>query len=196
MHPRWSQVPFDLWIQKSVKLLVYVVLIDHIMLCAYWLTKELFSTPDDMAAFLEIHDIAPEDTVSKYVLAGYFINTVVTTVGFGDVKGNNTAEQLLCIIVMWIGTVVFAIVVSEASDIIAKVGCPRGAACGRWGGAGHADCGAGPPRVLNRRTRGTTRSRRSTRTYGSCSRTPTATRSCRCLIFPSPPSQPFPSPSF
>ena len=32
----------------------------------------------------------------------------------------HSQEQVFCIIVMWIGTVVFAIVVSEASDIIAK----------------------------------------------------------------------------
>ncbi|KAJ1485532.1 hypothetical protein T484DRAFT_1792955, partial [Baffinella frigidus] len=73
-----------------------------------------------MEDFLLTNNIAPDDTTSKYILALYFINTVVTTVGFGDIRGTNAQEQVFCIIVMWIGTIVFAIVVSEASDIIAK----------------------------------------------------------------------------
>jgi len=55
-------------------------------------------------------------------LSGYFINNLFTTVGFGDIAGTNTAERLFCIFTMWSGTIIFAVVVSETSDIVAKFG--------------------------------------------------------------------------
>lgn len=36
---------------------------------------------------------ADANFLRKYVLCIYFINTVFTTVGFGDISATNTAEQ-------------------------------------------------------------------------------------------------------
>jgi hypothetical protein len=45
--------------------------------------------------------------------AGYFVNTVFTTVGFGDVHGTNSAERLFIIVAMWTGALVFSTTISS-----------------------------------------------------------------------------------
>jgi hypothetical protein len=47
------------------------------------------------------------------MLAGYFVNTVFTTVGFGDVHGTNSAERLFIIVAMWTGALVFSTTISS-----------------------------------------------------------------------------------
>eukprot|EP00961_Rhodomonas_salina_P264027 3568357-Rhodomonas_salina.1 len=58
------------------------------MACLYWLVKTVSSTEAEIQQFEIDNNLGPEpDVMHKYVLAGYFINAIYTTVGFGDVAG-------------------------------------------------------------------------------------------------------------
>ena len=109
-------VHIDLWMQKALFLGVTVTFVEHVYCCAFWLIKEVFS--DDMDGFLAINDLGRDDIVGQYVLAGYFVNTVFTTIGFGDIRGENTAERLFIVLVEWTGAICFATVVSEMQDMV------------------------------------------------------------------------------
>ncbi|KAJ1480553.1 hypothetical protein T484DRAFT_1810330 [Baffinella frigidus] len=73
-----------------------------------------------MQGFLDYQNVDRDDVISQYILAGYFINTIFTTVGFGDVYGRNTAERCFIILVEWTGAISFATVVSEIQDMVHK----------------------------------------------------------------------------
>lgn len=61
--------------------------------------------------------------------------TVFTTVGFGDISGGNAEEQLLCIVLMLVGVMVFGVLLSEVEvgiDELKKCVClPRDWCCSR-----------------------------------------------------------------
>ena len=54
---------------------------------------------------------------STYVLSFYFVVTVWTTVGFGDMSATNTAEQIFCVFTMITGSVMFAVLISEVQEV-------------------------------------------------------------------------------
>lgn len=64
------------------------------------LIKETFSEEAEAFAVLNNANTLAE----KWLLCFYFVNTVFTTVGFGDVTGTNSAERIYCIFLMWTGT--------------------------------------------------------------------------------------------
>lgn len=48
------------------------------------------------------------NTTQLYVAAIYFVVTTITTVGYGDISGQNMAERLFCSILMLIGVLSFS----------------------------------------------------------------------------------------
>eukprot|EP00960_Hanusia_phi_P076474 768565-Hanusia_phi.AAC.2 len=110
---------FSLWMRKALYLLVTLVVLAHICLCAFWLVKELSN--ESLEEFVLSYGLQDGDLWGKYILSAYFVNTVFTTVGFGDVTGTNTAERIFCIFLLWIGTTCFAIFVSEMQETITKM---------------------------------------------------------------------------
>jgi hypothetical protein len=53
-----------------------------------------------------------------YVLCFYFSMTTLTTVGYGDISGDNTAERLYCSIAQIFGTFVFATIMNQLSMVL------------------------------------------------------------------------------
>ena len=56
-----------------------------------------------------------------YVSATYYIVATITTVGYGDISGQNTSERLLACFLMVTGVVFFAISSGSLTTIIANV---------------------------------------------------------------------------
>jgi len=82
---------------RILRLLMSILLIVHICACIYWLVKLVFSDDSDMVDFLDYHDLptAVHGALwERYLLAMYFISTIFTTVGFGDISAINSAERL------------------------------------------------------------------------------------------------------
>lgn len=100
---------------KLVKLLFGLCLLVNLVACIYWLLKSSFNKEFD--EFLETHGVNPNSMTDKWILAVYFINTVFTTVGFGDLDGDNEIERGFCIIIMWVGTGIFATLVNGLQEV-------------------------------------------------------------------------------
>jgi hypothetical protein len=59
--------------------------------------KKVSTSDEEVKAFLNYHipelgDAGSQDVAPRYVLSTYFISSVFTTVGFGDIHAENTAE--------------------------------------------------------------------------------------------------------
>ena len=48
-----------------------------------------------------------------YMIAFYFTVTTITTVGFGDIVGENSTERYICILMMILGVVLFSLISSS-----------------------------------------------------------------------------------
>lgn len=75
---------FSLWVRKALYMLVTLVVLAHICLCAFWLVKEL--TNESLVDFVSSYGLNDGDLWGKYILSAYFVNTVFTTVGGGQVE--------------------------------------------------------------------------------------------------------------
>ena len=56
-----------------------------------------------------------------YVTAFYFATSTVTTVGYGDISGQNVPERLINIFVMLIGVIAFSFTTGALSSILQNV---------------------------------------------------------------------------
>ena len=57
----------------------------------------------------------------QYQLSFYFINTIFSTVGFGDMFPSFAGERLLAVVLFYIGTVLFAMILAEVESTLAVV---------------------------------------------------------------------------
>jgi CRP-like cAMP-binding protein len=60
--------------------------------------------------------------MEQYISSLYFIITTLTTVGYGDIHGTNDNERVFLVCVMFGGTLIFATIISSASQIVANLG--------------------------------------------------------------------------
>ena len=55
-----------------------------------------------------------------YWISFYWTITTVTTVGYGDISGTNTAERIFCAITMVVGVIAFSFVNGALASIISE----------------------------------------------------------------------------
>eukprot|EP00290_Baffinella_frigidus_P036531 CAMPEP_0180307770 /NCGR_PEP_ID=MMETSP0988-20121125/28054_1 /TAXON_ID=697907 /ORGANISM="non described non described, Strain CCMP2293" /LENGTH=839 /DNA_ID=CAMNT_0022291127 /DNA_START=42 /DNA_END=2560 /DNA_ORIENTATION=- len=115
------------FLARSMKIIVFILLLVHAASCMFWLIKEVSNTPENMQRFLTTQGF-PGDTAEntanpyqKYVIAFYFVNTVFCTIGFGDIAGMNTAERLYCVFLFYLGVLVFGSLLAEVQDTVNKM---------------------------------------------------------------------------
>jgi CRP-like cAMP-binding protein len=111
------------FVVRMLSALFRIFLITHFCACIFWLIKTVSYTKEEMLFFEEAFEIYPDlDLVEKlsrkYVISFYYVNTIFTTVGFGDIVPHNTAERLLTVLLQHIGLVVFGFLLSEVQDIV------------------------------------------------------------------------------
>jgi CRP-like cAMP-binding protein len=73
---------------------------------------------EDVAAFMDKFQIDSDDVKVQYTASFYFITTIITTIGFGDIVPYNTVERLFVIVIMYIGSVVFGILLAEVQQVV------------------------------------------------------------------------------
>ena len=118
----------------------------HFAGCLYWLVKCLSSTPAEVNDFLQSQKLKSPDRLSPgvwfcdledfpegsqeceradindvYILCFYYAMTTLTTVGYGDIGGENTAERVYCAFLQIIGTVVFATIMNQLSMVLDNI---------------------------------------------------------------------------
>jgi hypothetical protein len=109
----------------------------HFTGCLFWLVKSTShdTEPDKINDFLAENkfkklwfcgDELPEgyeeceraDNLDVYILCFYFSMTTLTTVGYGDVGGTNSAERMYVCCLQIFGTVVFATIMNQLSMVL------------------------------------------------------------------------------
>ena len=89
----------------------------HTCACIFWLCKVLSHPEEEVFKFMEEFEINTDVKV-QYTASFYFITTIITTIGFGDITPYNTAERIFCIIVMILGSLIFGILLAEVQQVV------------------------------------------------------------------------------
>jgi len=59
---------------------------------------------------------------SLYLTSVYYSITTMTTVGYGDIRGTNTSERAVCILLMVLGVIFFSMASGSVNSIVTSLG--------------------------------------------------------------------------
>jgi hypothetical protein len=95
--------------------LVFIILI-HCVACIMVVTGQMMDTE---ASWIEPYKDLGDNGL--YTTALYFATSTITTVGYGDISGQNVQERLVNIIVMLFGVMAFSFMTGALSSILQNV---------------------------------------------------------------------------
>ena len=111
---------------KTLKLGTVLIMAIHLMACAWWFFKVLFMTFEEINQFLddqawgrhERHSIhTPQGKIEAYIISVYVTTMTITTVGYGDISADNTAERVGYIALFVTGAFVWGNLLASLADI-------------------------------------------------------------------------------
>jgi hypothetical protein len=110
--------------QTMIKFGVMIFAVAHWLACAWGIVTTIDTTTKYGEPVNWMVDYALWDEISgiphrKYVAALYWATMTVTTIGYGDIRPTNEAEQVLCIFSMLIGASAYAYVIGNVCGVVA-----------------------------------------------------------------------------
>jgi len=125
---------------QMVNIIILYLLTAHMMACAWYFTAAIEdaspewppvdgdfkscldgSEDDAPVTWLTKAGILCSDNGVKYMAAFYFATMTITTVGYGDIAADTTAEQAVASVMMFLGAVFFGYLVSTTTIFLEKV---------------------------------------------------------------------------
>ena len=104
---------------RIVRLVTVAAAVLHLLSCIWYLIPFVGGFPEDSWPVREA--VVGEGGGSAYLLAIYWVVTATTTVGFGDITPENSAEYVFSLLVMLIGASLFAYVIASGAALISSV---------------------------------------------------------------------------
>jgi len=105
---------------QLLKCAFFVCMLAHLGGCIWWFMKTALLDAEQIAEFKEAN-IIEIPILSSYIVAVYFLMCTLCTVGYGDISADTDEERVLMTVVMLIGASVFAIIISNMSQIVASL---------------------------------------------------------------------------
>jgi len=99
------------------KLLFFLTTV-HLFACTWYLVAALHTDPD--ATWVSRRGILDETPAYQWMTCMYFVVTIFTTVGFGDISGATMGEMSVVMVAMLTGIVVNSIIMGEVIDAVMK----------------------------------------------------------------------------
>jgi len=100
----------------------------HLLACGWYLTAALHDLDGDVTVTWvgqytvtvsgEERSLLKQGPLEQWLVAMYFVLTVFTTVGFGDISANTEAEIFFVVLIMFVGAVVHSIIISEVIQVV------------------------------------------------------------------------------
>mmetsp|Transcript_172148 Transcript_172148/g.551803 ORF Transcript_172148/g.551803 Transcript_172148/m.551803 type:complete len:789 (+) Transcript_172148:72-2438(+) len=124
--PKWAEHFRGVRIMNNAMGLIWVV---HLLACGWYLCAAFTSNPESSwVGRRSLIDESGNDVtllassaIDQWSQAFYFILTVFTTVGFGDMAAQTTGEIVYVCFTMLVGAVVHSIVISEVIGVVTSV---------------------------------------------------------------------------
>eukprot|EP00960_Hanusia_phi_P070049 767227-Hanusia_phi.AAC.3 len=102
-------------VMRLILVVSIIAIIINTCSCIFWLLKVLNN--EDLELLLESKNANLEPQwLMGYLVSFYFVVTIFTTVGFGDISPNNPSEVGFVIILMQVGAILFGILLAEVQE--------------------------------------------------------------------------------
>jgi hypothetical protein len=99
-----------------------LVLLTHIMGCLWYLVSAMDDDPDAIRPnWISNLNLREESPRAQWWFAMYYVYTVFTTVGFGDISPVTMSEISFTVMLMLLGVVINSVIVSEVIAIVARL---------------------------------------------------------------------------
>lgn len=113
--PVWAQT------LKLIKFTLIIVFTAHVCGCVLALVAVVEKDDDgnfDPNSWIVRSDLADAEWDRQYLVAVYFSLVVLTTVGFGDVTPETSAEIIVVCLVMFVGSLVFGYIIGNVASLM------------------------------------------------------------------------------
>lgn len=104
-----------------LKFMTLLVCLAHLLGCIWYLIGALSANPIEDSWIGRRSGLAEKSDFTHWVTSVYFVITVFTSVGFGDIHPVTDSEVVFGIFLMMIGAVVHSIIVSEVIAVVTRV---------------------------------------------------------------------------
>lgn len=97
-------------------LLIFFTLI-HVCSCMFIFTAHYDKS---QANWIEDKGYSDYSAFELYITSMYFTVTTITTVGYGDISAQNTAERIFCVFLMLLGVISFSFSTGSLSSVMSS----------------------------------------------------------------------------
>ena len=132
---RWEQFVVSrvrYGVLRMVRFAVVILVVVHWGACLWFLLHEIMvgddgesTTSDGTATWVttlsDVDSEAPWRLEELYVASVYWCVMTLTTIGYGDISANNTAERAFGVLAMFVGAALFSFALSEMTIVIAAL---------------------------------------------------------------------------
>ena len=119
-----ARLHLPVFMLRMLKIYLAIAFIVHTCVCLFWLVREATLEEQVMDEWLLSHGLlrnSDENLLHKYLIAWYFLNTIFSTVGFGDIVAEGPWERVVFVCFMYVGVIVFGTLLSEVQNTIEDV---------------------------------------------------------------------------
>jgi CRP-like cAMP-binding protein len=109
------------WVIHIMACFIYMVASLHTYQDTTWVARRSVPTVIDDSGDVEFISLIEKDSIEQWAHAMYFVLTIFTTVGFGDMSAFTTGEIFAIAVVMIVGTIVHSMVMGEVINVVSEV---------------------------------------------------------------------------
>ena len=110
--------------ERLIFFLILFLVTCHVMTCLWIITYQFKSVTLDGTSWADPYshyvDKFGDPDFGLYLTSFYFIITTMTTVGYGDMSGQNNLERIVSIFIMIVGVISFSFATGSLSSIMSS----------------------------------------------------------------------------
>lgn len=105
---------------KMVNTIFWVLIFTHLLSCLWYFVSDYIDdgSTDNWLRTHEAEAYVEQDTGALYLASLYWTVSTLTSVGYGDIVAQNEYEQVVAIIVSWMGASVFGFIIGHMNSIV------------------------------------------------------------------------------
>jgi hypothetical protein len=116
-----SALKIGIAFERLTFFLLILLLLSHFVGCFWIFIANTFNDETDGDSnWIKKGEFTDLSAFELYVTSFYFAMTTITTVGYGDIRGNSTTERVICIFLHLIGVLSYSFASGSLTSIIAN----------------------------------------------------------------------------